>query len=111
MLLAMVEDVRAVVIKMAERICALQQVKKADEETRVMVARECASIYAPLANRLGIGQLKWELEDLAFRYLHPITYIDNVTAICFTKAQLNLIGVAAIYSQPCFSAILRARPC
>ncbi|MEC7285754.1 MAG: TGS domain-containing protein, partial [Pseudomonadota bacterium] len=63
-----------VVIKMAERICALQQVKKADEETRVMVARECASIYAPLANRLGIGQLKWELEDLAFRYLHPITY-------------------------------------
>ncbi len=74
MLLAMVEDVRSVVIKMAERICALQQVKKADEETRVMVARECASIYAPLANRLGIGQLKWELEDLAFRYLHPITY-------------------------------------
>lgn len=74
MLLAMVEDVRAVVIKMAERICALQQVKKADEETRVMVARECASIYAPLANRLGIGQLKWELEDLAFRYLHPDTY-------------------------------------
>ena len=74
MLLAMVEDVRAVVIKMAERICALQQVKKADEETRVMVARECATIYAPLANRLGIGQLKWELEDLAFRYLHPTTY-------------------------------------
>ncbi|MDC8830043.1 GTP diphosphokinase [Alteromonas gilva] len=74
MLLAMVEDVRAVVIKMAERICALQQVKKADEETRVMVARECATIYAPLANRLGIGQLKWELEDLAFRYLHPKTY-------------------------------------
>lgn len=74
MLLAMVEDVRAVVIKMAERICALQQVKKADEETKVMVARECAAIYAPLANRLGIGQLKWELEDLAFRYLHPDTY-------------------------------------
>ncbi|MCU7553122.1 GTP diphosphokinase [Alteromonas sp. ASW11-19] len=74
MLLAMVEDVRAVVIKMAERICALQKVKKADEETRVMVARECAAVYAPLANRLGIGQLKWELEDLAFRYLHPETY-------------------------------------
>ncbi|AUC87403.1 GTP diphosphokinase [Alteromonas sp. MB-3u-76] len=74
MLLAMVEDVRAVVIKMAERICALQQAKLADEETRVMVARECSSIYAPLANRLGIGQLKWELEDLAFRYLHPVTY-------------------------------------
>ena len=74
MLLAMVEDVRAVVIKLAERICVLQQVKHADEETRVLVARECASIYAPLANRLGIGQLKWELEDLSFRYLHPETY-------------------------------------
>ena len=74
MLLAMVEDVRAVVIKLAERICALQKVKNADEETRVLVARECANIYAPLANRLGIGQLKWELEDHSFRYLHPETY-------------------------------------
>ncbi|MBF7075059.1 GTP diphosphokinase [Glaciecola sp. MH2013] len=74
MLLSMVEDVRAVVIKMAERICALHAVKAEDEETRVIVAHECASIYAPLANRLGIGQLKWELEDLSFRYLHPNTY-------------------------------------
>ncbi|WP_299080980.1 GTP diphosphokinase [uncultured Paraglaciecola sp.] len=74
MLLAMVEDVRAVVLKLAERICALQKVKHADEETRVLVARECANIYAPLANRLGIGQLKWELEDHSFRYLHPNTY-------------------------------------
>ncbi|MFT5676705.1 MAG: GTP pyrophosphokinase [Paraglaciecola sp.] len=74
MLLAMVEDVRAVVIKLAERICALQRVKHEDEETRVLVARECANIYAPLANRLGIGQLKWELEDRSFRYLHPDTY-------------------------------------
>ncbi|MFT7314018.1 MAG: GTP pyrophosphokinase, partial [Paraglaciecola sp.] len=76
MLLAMVEDVRTVVIKLAERICALQQVKHADEETRVLVARECANIYAPLANRLGIGQLKWELEDRSFRYLHPETYMQ-----------------------------------
>jgi GTP pyrophosphokinase len=74
MLLSMVEDVRAVVIKMAERICTLHSVKDADEESRVIVAHECASIYAPLANRLGIGQLKWELEDLSFRYLHPNTY-------------------------------------
>ena len=74
MLLTMVEDVRAIVIKMAERICTLHQIKKEDEETRVLVAKECATIYAPLANRLGIGQLKWELEDLSFRYLHPQTY-------------------------------------
>lgn len=74
MLLTMVEDVRAIVIKMAERICTLHKIKKEDEETRVLVAKECATIYAPLANRLGIGQLKWELEDLSFRYLHPQTY-------------------------------------
>ncbi|ACA87622.1 GTP diphosphokinase [Shewanella woodyi] len=74
MLLAMVEDVRAVVIKLAERICLLREVKNSDEETRVLLAREIADIYAPLANRLGIGQLKWELEDISFRYLHPETY-------------------------------------
>ncbi|MFQ1596294.1 GTP diphosphokinase [Aeromonas veronii] len=74
MLLAMVEDVRAVVIKLAERIACLREAKTADEETRVLMAQEITNIYAPLANRLGIGQLKWELEDLAFRYLHPDTY-------------------------------------
>lgn len=74
MLLAMVEDVQAVVIKLAERITCLRELKAADEETRVLVAKEIANIYAPLANRLGIGQLKWELEDLSFRYLHPETY-------------------------------------
>jgi len=74
MLLAMVEDVRAVVIKLAERICFLRQIKDADEDKKVLVAREISAIYAPLANRLGIGQLKWELEDLAFRYLEPTIY-------------------------------------
>ncbi|WP_298442665.1 GTP diphosphokinase [uncultured Ferrimonas sp.] len=76
MLLAMVEDVRAVVIKLAEAVVLLREVKNADEETRVVLAREVRDIYAPLANRLGIGQLKWELEDLAFRYLHPDTYMQ-----------------------------------
>ncbi len=74
MLLAMVEDVRAVVIKLAERLCHLRLVKNSDEETRVLAAKETSNIYAPLANRLGIGQLKWELEDLSFRYLHPDVY-------------------------------------
>ena len=74
MLLAMVEDVRAVVIKLAERLCDLRSQKNNDEESRVIAAKESASIYAPLANRLGIGQLKWELEDISFRYLHPQVY-------------------------------------
>ncbi|PKG55550.1 GTP diphosphokinase [Shewanella sp. Choline-02u-19] len=76
MLLAMVEDVRAVVIKLAERICLLREIKNADEDVKVLIAREIADVYAPLANRLGIGQLKWELEDISFRYLHPQTYKD-----------------------------------
>jgi GTP pyrophosphokinase len=76
MLVAMVDDVRAVVIKLAERVCYLRLVKNADEETRVLAAKETANIYAPLANRLGIGQLKWELEDISFRYLHPNVYKD-----------------------------------
>ncbi|QTH70999.1 GTP diphosphokinase [Pseudoalteromonas xiamenensis] len=74
MLLAMVEDVRAVVIKLAEQICYLRAVKNAQEEERVIAAKATANIFAPLANRLGIGQLKWELEDLSFRYLHPEKY-------------------------------------
>jgi GTP pyrophosphokinase len=74
MLLAMVDDVRAVVIKLAERLCDLREKKNCDEETRVLAAKESANIYAPLANRLGIGQLKWELEDISFRYLHPQVY-------------------------------------
>jgi len=74
MLLTMVEDVRAVVIKLAERLCDLREQKNNEEESRVVAAKECANIYAPLANRLGIGQLKWELEDISFRYLHPQVY-------------------------------------
>lgn len=74
MLMAMVEDVRAVVIKLAERVAYLREIKNNSEEVKVLAAREIADVYAPLANRLGIGQLKWELEDISFRYLHPTTY-------------------------------------
>ncbi|ECZ1535858.1 GTP diphosphokinase [Salmonella enterica] len=74
MLLAMVDDFRCVAIKLAERIAHLREVKEAPEDERVLAAKECTNIYAPLANRLGIGQLKWELEDYCFRYLHPAEY-------------------------------------
>jgi len=74
MLVNMVGDVRVALIKIAERTCALRQVKDAPREKSLLVAREVADIYAPLAHRLGIGQLKWELEDLSFRYLHEDEY-------------------------------------
>jgi GTP pyrophosphokinase len=74
MLVAMVDDVRVALIKLAERTCAIRAVKEADEERQRKVAREVFDIYAPLAHRLGVGHIKWELEDLAFRYLQPGAY-------------------------------------
>lgn len=74
MLLSMVDDFRCVVIKLAERISFLRLIKNGPENLRQKAAIECSNIYAPLANRLGIGQLKWEIEDYAFRYLHSGTY-------------------------------------
>lgn len=74
MLLAMVDDFRCVVIKLAERICNLREVKNEPDDIRINTAKECANIYAPLANRLGIGQLKWEIEDYAFRYQQSDIY-------------------------------------
>lgn len=74
MLLAMVGDIRAVVIKLAERVCYMREIRNEDNLTKVTAANEVSAIYAPLANRLGIGQLKWELEDLAFFYQQPEAY-------------------------------------
>lgn len=74
MLLAMVEDVRVVLIKLAERIYLLRAATIVSESERKALAQETLDIYAPLASRLGVGQLKWELEDLAFRYLQKPTY-------------------------------------
>src|SRR5690554_1786122 len=74
MLVTMIDDVRVALIKLAERTCAIRGVKNAPEEKRMRVAREVFDIYAPLAHRLGIGHIKWELEDLSFRYLHETAY-------------------------------------
>lgn len=74
MLLALIDDVRVALIKIAERTCALRAVKNSPEEKRLRVAREVFEIYVPLAHRLGIGHLKWELEDLSFRYLQEDNY-------------------------------------
>ena len=74
MLLSMTQDVRAVLIKLAFRIQRLRTLSREDYEVRRFIAQETLDIYAPIANRLGIGQLKWELEDLAFRYLNTPAY-------------------------------------
>src|SRR3990167_3972096 len=72
--LAMVSDIRVVLIKLAERTCIMRGIKNINALERKRLAQETMDIYAPLANRLGIGHLKWELEDTAFHYMDPDTY-------------------------------------
>lgn len=74
MLLAMVTDIRAVLIVLAERIWQLHQVKKQSSDKQKSLAQNTLDVFAPLANRLGIWQLKWEIEDLCLRYLQPEIY-------------------------------------
>ncbi|MEB6680311.1 RelA/SpoT family protein [Acinetobacter lwoffii] len=74
MLISVTEDVRVVLVKLAERTYALRELANSSRERQERVAREILTIYSPLAHRLGIAQLKWELEDLAFRYLAPERY-------------------------------------
>ncbi|TXD97120.1 bifunctional (p)ppGpp synthetase/guanosine-3',5'-bis(diphosphate) 3'-pyrophosphohydrolase [Psychrobacter frigidicola] len=74
MLISVTNDVRVVLIKLSERTFAMRELSFSDSDRQYRVAREVMTIYAPLAHRLGIAQLKWELEDLAFRYLAPERY-------------------------------------
>jgi len=75
MLISLVDDVRVALIKLAERTCAIRAIAHSDTEKKLRLAREVFDIYAPLAHRLGIGHLKWELEDLSFRYIEPEAYM------------------------------------
>jgi GTP pyrophosphokinase len=74
MLLAIIDDVRVVLIKLAEQTWLIRAASRTPTGSCVDLAKDVMTIYAPLASRLGIGQLKWELEDLAFRQLEPDTY-------------------------------------
>ncbi len=75
MLIAMIDDARVAVLKLAERVVALRSAKHDDEARKQRIAHEAHRVFAPLANRLGIWQIKWELEDLALRYLAPDIYM------------------------------------
>jgi GTP pyrophosphokinase len=81
MLLAVVSDVRLVLVRIAEQLYRLRCAKKSPRQQQQALAIETREIYAPLANRLGVWQLKWELEDLAFRYLDPDTYKEIATTL------------------------------
>src|SRR6476469_4760723 len=74
MLLAMVDDIRVILVKLADRLHNMRTLNHLPEERRVKIAQETIDIYAPIANRLGMSKVKNELEELSFRYLEPRTY-------------------------------------
>ncbi len=74
MLLAMVDDIRVILVKLADRLHNMRTLHYLPEERRTRIAQETRDIYAPIANRLGMSKLKNELEELAFRYLEPVAY-------------------------------------
>jgi len=110
MFLAMADDIRVVLIKLADRLHNMSTLQYLPEEKRRRIAQETMDIYAPLANRLGIWQIKWQLEDLAFHHLNPEKYKEIATSLKSRRAvreryiarvvgilheELKLVGIEA----------------
>ena len=87
MLLSMTQDARAVLIKLAYRIQRLRNIQTEEQQLRHFICQETLDIYAPIANRLGISQMKWELEDLSLRYLEPDAYQYIATSLAENRNQ------------------------
>lgn len=116
MLLAVVSDPRLILARLTEQLVSLRHAREVPAEARERLALEARTVFAPLANRLGVWQLKWEIEDLSFRYLEPAEYRRIAAALnerrtdreryieefCHTlRAELDKAGLAAqVYGRP-----------
>ena len=90
MLLAMADDIRVIIIKLADRLHNMRTLKYRKKEKQKKTAMETLDIYAPLAHRLGISKIKWELEDLSFRYLHEEEYYDLVKQVAEKRTEREI---------------------
>ena len=86
MVVAMAEDVRVILIKLADRLHNLRTIEYLGKQKQIQKSKEALEVYAPLAHRLGIHALKWELEDLAFQTLHPRKYAEIKTMVAERRA-------------------------
>ncbi|HZT53570.1 MAG TPA: HD domain-containing protein, partial [Gaiellaceae bacterium] len=86
MVVAMAEDVRVILVKLADRLHNLRTIEYLGKQKQISKAKEALEVYAPLAHRLGIHALKWELEDLAFQTLHPRKYAEIKTMVAERRA-------------------------
>ncbi|AJC49446.1 bifunctional (p)ppGpp synthetase/guanosine-3',5'-bis(diphosphate) 3'-pyrophosphohydrolase [Allofrancisella guangzhouensis] len=87
MLLTIIEDVRIVLVKIVDKLCTIRHLKSLSHKTQQIIARETLDVYAPLANRLGLGAIKWELEDRAFFFLEPQQYKQIAKSLGATRKQ------------------------
>src|ERR1700693_847245 len=98
MILAMVDDIRVVLVKLADRLHNMRTLEYLPPEKRTSIARETLDIYAPIAHRLGMGKIRGELEDLAFQYLEPEAFAEVKNAV-ESRRKVNEEFLAEVRSQ------------
>lgn len=109
MFIAMADDIRVIVVKLADRLHNMRTLEHLSADKQVKIALETREIFAPLANRLGIGRFKWELEDLAFKYLETESYrqVQELVAEKRTDREVRLAKVTASLHQRLIQAGIR----
>src|SRR5207245_8298752 len=97
----MAQDVRVILIKLADRLHNMRTIEYLGKQKQIQKAKETLEVYAPLAHRLGIHALKWELEDLAFQTLHPRKYEEITTMVAEPRAdhQGHVADAAAVLAR------------